>query len=878
MPPIRQRSAACSRLLALVLGAVLVGAGLRAERQSFGLDAINFAVEPAWSYGALITVPYTAPNETRPLRGILLWGNGAGSDERARAHDLELAELAEQLDFALVATSTWKNFSEDYEIEAFDRLMDYLGDATDQPWLSHAPILPLGMSNGGQMSYGINALWPARTIAFAANKGGFYNNPLPAPAALETPGLLITGGADAAYRHDGILALFDNNRPRGARWAWAEEEGVGHTIADSMELILPFATEMARLRYPASTLLPVAAPASLATLPESSGWLVARDEHLDGLARVVPYSAFTSDPATASWLPTRRTAFIYRAFASHDKASPSAVLTPDWPTVQRGTTLTYTIAPTDPTWTRIDTFEGDTLLRSATPADVDPLSVQLTPEVPGYVVLHALVTYADGRQRTTMPRRKLVSRGHRYEEPPDRSLWGDRDLDVGSPLHLTATMIGLSGDPPPQLVWLRNGNVLPDQSITSLSRPAVTAADAGIYQLISNPQEQHHHISAPLHVYVSDPVTPAPATIHGPASASLGGTLTLTATVPDDQPGLSYQWSVAGWDIPGATSPTLEIPLVQSRHDGDFTVTTRIRSSTTTSAPHHVDLSAPHLTGGRLLNLSVRGFHRGGAEAMIVGFVTTGGDKTVLARAVGPGLARLDLPGTLADPILTLQQPQPPPATALTLAANDNWTDSASPAALTAAAARVGAFALHDTDTDASLLFTLPAGAYSATTRGADDGTGLVLLELYDADDTDRGGRLVNLSNRGYVDSGLAMLIAGFVVAEDGPVDLLIRAVGPGLLPHGVTGVLGLPQLSLHHHVPGDPGPPRVLLETAGWRDAPDTDAIRTAAATVGAFPLPEAGYDTAALVRLQPGVYSVVVRGQVNTRGIALLELYQLP
>ncbi len=857
---------------------LLTGLVARAERTTWQMSGTNFTVEPNWSYGALITVPREFPTAPHPLRGILLWGNGAGSDERARAYDLELVELAEQLDFALMATARWGNLSDPVQVDTLEDVFSYLGDASDQPWLTHAPILPLGMSNGGQMSYGINALWPERTLAFAANKGGFYNNPLPSAAALATPGLLITGGADEAYRRDAILELFNQNRPRGARWAWAEEEGAGHALVDSLELILPFAAEMAGLRYPLGTPLTATTPAALTPVALESGWLVARDEHLTGLATLALYADYAGDPALASWLPSRRLAYIYRAFASHDKASPTAVLTPDWPTVERGVTLTYTIAPTDPTWTRIDYFEGDTLLRSVTPADTDPFHVDLTPQDPGFVVLHALVTLADGRQRTTMPRRKLIARGHRDDNPPSHNLLGERHLDTGSTLDLYGQMVGLNTQPPPtEITWLRNGQVLPGQNTARLTLTDVGPADAGIYELHTRTFD-FRSFSDPLHVYVSDPEVPSLGALSGPATVPLGGHATFRVAEPTERTDLSYEWSLNGRVLPNETGPTLDIPLVQSRHAGTYTVRARIRQTTSPAATATLAVEAPPISGGRLLNLSVRGLHRGGNEAMIVGFVTTGGDKTLLARAVGPALFRLDFPGTLTDPALLLQRPQTPPTPPLTLAENDNWGDAPDPAAIANAAARVGAFALDPADADASLLRTLPPGRYSAATSGAHDGTGVVLLELYDADETPGAGQLVNLSNRGYVAGESNVLVAGFVVGDEGPVDLLIRAVGPGLAPHGVTDFLPSPRFTLHHHVPVATGPAPILLDALGWTGGSDADDIRAAAAAVGAFPLPDQGFDTATLVRLQPGVYSVVVRGLPWDQGITLLELYQLP
>jgi len=51
---------------------------------------------------------------------------------------------------------------------------------------------------------------------------------------------------------------------------------------------------------------------------------------------------------------------------------------------------------------------------------------------------------------------------------------------------------------------------------------------------------------------------------------------------------------------------------------------------------------------------------------------------------------------------------------------------------LTAAAGRVGAFTLQAGRADAALIATLPAGAWTIQVSGADGGSGVVLVEVYD--------------------------------------------------------------------------------------------------------------------------------------------------
>ncbi len=127
----------------------------------------------------------------------------------------------------------------------------------------------------------------------------------------------------------------------------------------------------------------------------------------------------------------------------------------------------------------------------------------------------------------------------------------------------------------------------------------------------------------------------------------------------------------------------------------------------------------------RLVNVSARAHVGTGASIAIVGFVTRGGGaSTVLIRAVGPGLAQFGVQGTLRDPQLSLH------TSTTRIATNDDWAGTPQ---LRAAADAVGAFRLADpVSKDAALLVTLPPGNYTVQVSGAEDGTGVALVELYE--------------------------------------------------------------------------------------------------------------------------------------------------
>lgn len=93
-----------------------------------------------------------------------------------------------------------------------------------------------------------------------------------------------------------------------------------------------------------------------------------------------------------------------------------------------------------------------------------------------------------------------------------------------------------------------------------------------------------------------------------------------------------------------------------------------------------------------------------------------------------PTLGDFGVTGSLADPQLTLFKSENGGSTQLQT--NDTW-DSA---ALLDTANRVGAFALLAGSLDAGLLVNLSPGAYTVQLSGVSNGTGVGLIEVYDAD------------------------------------------------------------------------------------------------------------------------------------------------
>ena len=277
-------------------------------------------------------------------------------------------------------------------------------------------------------------------------------------------------------------------------------------------------------------------------------------------------------------------------------------------------------------------------------------------------------------------------------------------------------------------------------------------------------------------------------------------------------------------------------------------------------------------TGTQFVNVSSRlRTNDDGAHTLIAGFVISGSaPKQVLIRGIGPTLASYGVSGVLPNPKLQVYSGQ------TLIAENEDWGGSAS---IAAAAKSVGAFDLPATSKDAAVLLTLQPGLYSAqvATNGGD---GVAMVEVYDADGSS-ASRLINLSTRGFADTGDGVLVAGFVIKGSASKRVLVRGIGPTLATYGVSGPLANPVLKLYGSTNAliaqndDWGTPQTVTGGATPATAAEVSAAATSA---GAFPLTNGSKDASIVITLAPGLYSAIVSGASDTTGPAMVEVYELP
>jgi endoglucanase len=262
-----------------------------------------------------------------------------------------------------------------------------------------------------------------------------------------------------------------------------------------------------------------------------------------------------------------------------------------------------------------------------------------------------------------------------------------------------------------------------------------------------------------------------------------------------------------------------------------------------------------------LVNVSIRATAGTGTNTLIAGFVLSGsGAKPMLLRGIGPTLVDYKVPDPLVDPSIVLYN-----SGGTSLGKNDNWGGAST---LSSTFASLGAFSLGASSKDAALLTPLTAGAHTMHVTTSNSTSGAALAEVYDADTSSTTLQLVNISGRGAVDAS-SNLIAGFVVNGIGSTNVLVRAVGPTLTEHGVTGVLSNPKVTIYNSSGVS------FASNDDWGGSTTLSSIFT---QVGAFTFPASSKDAAILLTLTPGPYTAVVSGMNGATGVALVEVYAVP
>src|SRR2546423_13192211 len=119
----------------------------------------------------------------------------------------------------------------------------------------------------------------------------------------------------------------------------------------------------------------------------------------------------------------------------------------------------------------------------------------------------------------------------------------------------------------------------------------------------------------------------------------------------------------------------------------------------------------------------------------------------------------------------------------------------------------------------------------------------------------------VNLSPRMVVQTGDNVLIGGFIVYGSGQKRIAVRAIGPSL---SIAGKLTDPMLELHDATGA------IIASNDNWKSSQQSE-ITTAGLAPGN------DLESALIATINPGPFTVVVKGVNNVTGVAVMEIYDL-
>jgi hypothetical protein len=259
------------------------------------------------------------------------------------------------------------------------------------------------------------------------------------------------------------------------------------------------------------------------------------------------------------------------------------------------------------------------------------------------------------------------------------------------------------------------------------------------------------------------------------------------------------------------------------------------------------------LTINEMFGISTRADVRTSHEIVIGGFIINGDTKKcVVVR--GRGLGSEVPPGEvgLSVPKIDLYEGDS------VIASNDDWQDSPEQAQT-----MQGLGLEPPVDSDSAIYACLSPGGYTVFLTGVNDGTGIGIVEVFDADEGTP--YLWGISTRSVVETVHKVAIGGFIIDGDQSKQVVVRGRGPSVgAPDGVTR-LSNPQITLYDST-GTP-----VTSNDDWGDAPNAGDI------------PPAYYDaidtldSMIMTTLEPGAYTAIVSGVGGVTGVGIVEVFDL-
>ena len=429
-------------------------------------------------------------------------------------------------------------------------------------------------------------------------------------------------------------------------------------------------------------------------------------------------------------------------------------------------------------------------------------------------------------------------------------------FSVRTMLSLPPATLSFTGTLPAGVTFVNNSNGTATLSGTP------SAGSEGIYHITitgANGTPPNATQNFTLTVQDTAPVAQAPAITsaanmtftpgaQGTFTITTTGTPTSAVTLTGPRP----SW-LSFIDNNDGTATLSGTPDLNSDASYPFTITAT--NGVSPAATQNFILFVPQASAGtKLTNISTRLLIMTGDNIAIGGFIITGpNSKKLLIRGLGPSLAQFNVPNTLQDPTLELHD-----GTGSIITNNDNWKDTQQ--------TLIEATGLAPSDDrESAILITLQPGSYTVFEAGKNGTTGIGLVEVYDLD-TAANAKLSNISTRGLVGTGDNVVIGGFILGASGePGSVVIRAMGPSLIPFGVANALADPTLALYD------GNGTSIASNDNWKDTQQTALQNTGLQ-------PPNDLESAIFAILPVANYTAIVQGKNGSGGLALVEVYSVP
>jgi pimeloyl-ACP methyl ester carboxylesterase len=172
--------------------------------------------------------------------------------------------------------------------------------------ITNAPVLILGLGEGGTEASGLAARHPERAVGLLAWLPPGVAS-LTSSAALAVPTFVMQAALDGSVDNAGVRTTFAANRSQGGLWALAVEPNVSHQpTATGNATVITWMGEVIDRRLPATAGQP------LVTLDEASGWLGNQTT-----LEIAPWADYQGSRTMASWFLSQSHANAWKSFGQN---------------------------------------------------------------------------------------------------------------------------------------------------------------------------------------------------------------------------------------------------------------------------------------------------------------------------------------------------------------------------------------------------------------------------------------------------------------------------------------------------------------------------------------------------------------------------------